>query len=49
MDKIDLFNIDVRILDIFISGPLQIYVSLFLKNIFLKILYVHNGYIKYCI
>lgn len=36
MDKIDLFNIDVRILDIFISGPLQIYVSLFLKNIFLK-------------
>ena len=27
MDKIDLFNFDVRILDIFISGPLQIYVS----------------------
>jgi hypothetical protein len=36
MYKIDLYNIDVRILDIFISGPLQIYVSLLLKNKFLK-------------
>jgi len=43
MDKIDLFNFDVRILDIFISGPLQIYVSLFLKNIFLKYFMLMTG------
>jgi len=34
---------DVRILDIFITGPLQIYVSLFLKNIFLKYFMLITG------
>jgi len=34
---------DVRILDIFITGPLQIYVSLLLKNIFLKYFMLITG------
>ena len=36
MRKINVSISNIRIIDIFISGPLQIYISLFLKNLFLK-------------
>ena len=36
-------KINIRIVDVFITGPLQIYISLFLKNVFLKYFMLITG------
>jgi hypothetical protein len=36
-------KINVRIIDVFVTGPLQIYVSLCLKNVFLKYFMLITG------
>ncbi len=43
MRKINVSISNLRIIDIFISGPLQIYISLFLKNVFLKYFMLMTG------
>jgi hypothetical protein len=43
MRKINVSIVNVRIIDIFITGPLQIYVSLCLKNVFLKYFMLMTG------
>ena len=36
-------KINVRIIDVFVSGPLQIYISLLIKNVFLKYFMLLTG------
>ena len=41
---IDIFNSNkIRLIDVFITGPLQIYISTFLKNIFFKYFMLITG------
>lgn len=43
MRIIDIPITEIRIIDVFITGPLQIYISLFLKNVFLKYFMLLTG------